>query len=205
MPRAHSLGASLPPPCPYPTMIPIISLSPSLLLTGPSAGCSSVRFSRRPTCPDASVAGSLPTPPVPRHRKSHSLGNKWVIMNGPPRASSGQRLGLEENGAPTLLGSHLLVGAPGVVPSWGCAPETGGAQWWGGGSTAQELLQASPLREGQGDSRQPGIVALFFPPTICLNKTTSPIHCALRARPLGCWLPRDSSEESQPQRVGDSF
>ncbi|XP_066223227.1 ras-specific guanine nucleotide-releasing factor RalGPS1 isoform X6 [Saccopteryx leptura] len=45
-------------------------------LAGPSAGSSSVRFSRRPTCPDASVAGSLPTPPVPRHRKSHSLGNK---------------------------------------------------------------------------------------------------------------------------------
>ncbi|XP_036185511.1 ras-specific guanine nucleotide-releasing factor RalGPS1 isoform X4 [Myotis myotis] len=45
-------------------------------LAGPSAGSSSTRFSRRPTCPDASVAGSLPTPPVPRHRKSHSLGNK---------------------------------------------------------------------------------------------------------------------------------
>uniref|UniRef100_A0A7N5JTQ9 Ras-specific guanine nucleotide-releasing factor RalGPS1 n=1 Tax=Ailuropoda melanoleuca TaxID=9646 RepID=A0A7N5JTQ9_AILME len=44
-------------------------------LAGPSAGSSSARFSRRPTCPDASVAGSLPTPPVPRHRKSHSLGN----------------------------------------------------------------------------------------------------------------------------------
>ncbi|XP_053418139.1 ras-specific guanine nucleotide-releasing factor RalGPS1 isoform X11 [Nycticebus coucang] len=44
-------------------------------LAGPSAGSSSMRFSRRPTCPDASVAGSLPTPPVPRHRKSHSLGN----------------------------------------------------------------------------------------------------------------------------------
>ncbi|XP_048199104.1 ras-specific guanine nucleotide-releasing factor RalGPS1 isoform X3 [Perognathus longimembris pacificus] len=44
-------------------------------LAGPSAGSSSARFRRRPTCPDASVAGSLPTPPVPRHRKSHSLGN----------------------------------------------------------------------------------------------------------------------------------
>uniref|UniRef100_A0A5G2R3P2 Ras-specific guanine nucleotide-releasing factor RalGPS1 n=1 Tax=Sus scrofa TaxID=9823 RepID=A0A5G2R3P2_PIG len=44
-------------------------------LAGPSTGSSSARFSRRPTCPDASVAGSLPTPPVPRHRKSHSLGN----------------------------------------------------------------------------------------------------------------------------------
>ncbi|XP_036042462.1 ras-specific guanine nucleotide-releasing factor RalGPS1 isoform X6 [Onychomys torridus] len=44
-------------------------------LTGPSAGSSSARFRRRPTCPDTSVAGSLPTPPVPRHRKSHSLGN----------------------------------------------------------------------------------------------------------------------------------
>ncbi|XP_060245953.1 ras-specific guanine nucleotide-releasing factor RalGPS1 isoform X4 [Meriones unguiculatus] len=45
-------------------------------LAGPSAGSSSTRFRRRPTCPDASMAGSLPTPPVPRHRKSHSLGNK---------------------------------------------------------------------------------------------------------------------------------
>ncbi|XP_054376634.2 ras-specific guanine nucleotide-releasing factor RalGPS1 isoform X10 [Pongo abelii] len=44
-------------------------------LAGPSAGSGSARFSRRPTCPDTSVAGSLPTPPVPRHRKSHSLGN----------------------------------------------------------------------------------------------------------------------------------
>ncbi|XP_058528733.1 ras-specific guanine nucleotide-releasing factor RalGPS1 isoform X2 [Ochotona princeps] len=49
-------------------------------LTGPSAGCSSVRFSRRPTCPDTSVAGSLPTPPVPRHRKSHSLGNNMMCQ-----------------------------------------------------------------------------------------------------------------------------
>ncbi|XP_049566695.1 ras-specific guanine nucleotide-releasing factor RalGPS1 isoform X13 [Orcinus orca] len=45
-------------------------------LAAPAGGSSSARFSRRPTCPDASVAGSLPTPPVPRHRKSHSLGNK---------------------------------------------------------------------------------------------------------------------------------
>nr|XP_030714490.1 ras-specific guanine nucleotide-releasing factor RalGPS1 isoform X5 [Globicephala melas] len=44
-------------------------------LAAPASGSSSARFSRRPTCPDASVAGSLPTPPVPRHRKSHSLGN----------------------------------------------------------------------------------------------------------------------------------
>ncbi|XP_063491891.1 ras-specific guanine nucleotide-releasing factor RalGPS1 isoform X17 [Symphalangus syndactylus] len=44
-------------------------------LAGPSACAGSARFSRRPTCPDTSVAGSLPTPPVPRHRKSHSLGN----------------------------------------------------------------------------------------------------------------------------------
>ncbi|XP_059781636.1 ras-specific guanine nucleotide-releasing factor RalGPS1 isoform X15 [Balaenoptera ricei] len=47
-------------------------------LAAPTGGSSSARFSRRPTCPDASVTGSLPTPPVPRHRKSHSLGNKWV-------------------------------------------------------------------------------------------------------------------------------
>ncbi|XP_039085416.1 ras-specific guanine nucleotide-releasing factor RalGPS1 isoform X3 [Hyaena hyaena] len=49
-------------------------------LAGPSTGASSARFSRRPTCPDASVAGSLPTPPVPRHRKSHSLGNNMMCQ-----------------------------------------------------------------------------------------------------------------------------
>ncbi|XP_069438458.1 ras-specific guanine nucleotide-releasing factor RalGPS1 isoform X1 [Ovis canadensis] len=49
-------------------------------LAGPSSGSSSARFSRRPTCPDASVAGSLPTPPVPRHRKSHSLGNNMMCQ-----------------------------------------------------------------------------------------------------------------------------
>ncbi|XP_077001306.1 ras-specific guanine nucleotide-releasing factor RalGPS1 isoform X1 [Tamandua tetradactyla] len=49
-------------------------------LAGPSAGSSSARFGRRPTCPDASVAGSLPTPPVPRHRKSHSLGNNMMCQ-----------------------------------------------------------------------------------------------------------------------------
>nr|KAF6434319.1 Ral GEF with PH domain and SH3 binding motif 1 [Molossus molossus] len=49
-------------------------------LAGPSAGPSSARSSRRPTCPDASVAGSLPTPPVPRHRKSHSLGNNMMCQ-----------------------------------------------------------------------------------------------------------------------------
>ncbi|XP_036892859.1 ras-specific guanine nucleotide-releasing factor RalGPS1 isoform X1 [Sturnira hondurensis] len=49
-------------------------------LAGSSASSSSARFSRRPTCPDASVAGSLPTPPVPRHRKSHSLGNNMMCQ-----------------------------------------------------------------------------------------------------------------------------
>ncbi|XP_027723643.1 ras-specific guanine nucleotide-releasing factor RalGPS1 isoform X5 [Vombatus ursinus] len=56
------------------------SCSPRLVsskedLAGPSAVSGAMRFSRRPTCPDTSIAASLPTPPVPRHRKSHSLGN----------------------------------------------------------------------------------------------------------------------------------
>uniref|UniRef100_A0A663MUK7 Ras-specific guanine nucleotide-releasing factor RalGPS1 n=1 Tax=Athene cunicularia TaxID=194338 RepID=A0A663MUK7_ATHCN len=55
-------------------------------LAGPSDVSAIMKFSRRPTCPDASVAASLPTPPVPRHRKSHSLGNKWVL--GLSRAGS---------------------------------------------------------------------------------------------------------------------
>uniref|UniRef100_A0A8D1UFL4 Ral GEF with PH domain and SH3 binding motif 1 n=1 Tax=Sus scrofa TaxID=9823 RepID=A0A8D1UFL4_PIG len=76
----------------YPWLMELLSLriepgssSPRLVsskedLAGPSAGSSSARFSRRPTCPDASVAGSLPTPPVPRHRKSHSLGNNMMCQ-----------------------------------------------------------------------------------------------------------------------------
>ncbi|NXL56525.1 RGPS1 factor, partial [Chordeiles acutipennis] len=49
-------------------------------LAGPSDLSAVLKFSRRPTCPDASVAASLPTPPVPRHRKSHSLGNNMMCQ-----------------------------------------------------------------------------------------------------------------------------
>ncbi|XP_029470099.1 ras-specific guanine nucleotide-releasing factor RalGPS1 isoform X5 [Rhinatrema bivittatum] len=49
-------------------------------LAGPSEVSTTVRFSRRPTCPDASMAASLPTPPVSRHRKSHSLGNNVMCQ-----------------------------------------------------------------------------------------------------------------------------
>ncbi|XP_053328459.1 ras-specific guanine nucleotide-releasing factor RalGPS1 isoform X2 [Spea bombifrons] len=49
-------------------------------LAGPSEVTTTMRFSRRPTCPDASVATSLPTPPVSRHRKSHSLGNNIMCQ-----------------------------------------------------------------------------------------------------------------------------
>lgn len=64
---------------PHPPIItPVVALS--ALFAGPSAGSGSARFSRRPTCPDTSVAGSLPTPPVPRHRKSHSLGNNMMCQ-----------------------------------------------------------------------------------------------------------------------------
>ncbi|XP_043914071.1 ras-specific guanine nucleotide-releasing factor RalGPS1 [Protopterus annectens] len=49
-------------------------------LAGPSEVSATVRYSRRPTCPDASVAASLPTPPVARHRKSHSLGNNVLCQ-----------------------------------------------------------------------------------------------------------------------------
>ncbi|KAK1155550.1 ras-specific guanine nucleotide-releasing factor RalGPS1 isoform X2 [Acipenser oxyrinchus oxyrinchus] len=49
-------------------------------LAGPSEVSASVRYRRRPTCPDASVAASLPTPPVARHRKSHSLGNNVMCQ-----------------------------------------------------------------------------------------------------------------------------
>ncbi|KAM9271095.1 ras-specific guanine nucleotide-releasing factor RalGPS1 isoform 3-T3 [Morus bassanus] len=49
-------------------------------LAGPSDLSAIMKFSRRPTCPDASVAASLPTPPVPRHRKSHSLGSNMMCQ-----------------------------------------------------------------------------------------------------------------------------
>ncbi|NWX85444.1 RGPS1 factor, partial [Nothoprocta pentlandii] len=49
-------------------------------LTGPSEVSVITKFSRRPTCPDASMAAGLPTPPVPRHRKSHSLGNNMMCQ-----------------------------------------------------------------------------------------------------------------------------
>uniref|UniRef100_A0A7M4EYJ7 Ral GEF with PH domain and SH3 binding motif 1 n=1 Tax=Crocodylus porosus TaxID=8502 RepID=A0A7M4EYJ7_CROPO len=49
-------------------------------LAGPLEVSATMRFNRRPTCPDASVAASLPTPPVPRHRKSHSLGNNMMCQ-----------------------------------------------------------------------------------------------------------------------------
>ncbi|XP_035759016.1 ras-specific guanine nucleotide-releasing factor RalGPS1 isoform X6 [Egretta garzetta] len=49
-------------------------------LAGPSDVSAILKFSRRPTCPDASVAATLPTPPVPRHRKSHSLGNNMMCQ-----------------------------------------------------------------------------------------------------------------------------
>ncbi|XP_048840755.1 ras-specific guanine nucleotide-releasing factor RalGPS1 isoform X1 [Brienomyrus brachyistius] len=49
-------------------------------LAGPSEVAASVRFSRRPTCPDTSVGAHMPTPPPSRHRKSHSLGNNMMCQ-----------------------------------------------------------------------------------------------------------------------------
>uniref|UniRef100_A0A3B4YJM9 Ral GEF with PH domain and SH3 binding motif 1 n=1 Tax=Seriola lalandi dorsalis TaxID=1841481 RepID=A0A3B4YJM9_SERLL len=45
-------------------------------LAGLSEVSASMRYNRRPTCPDASVGVHIPTPPPSHHRKSHSLGNK---------------------------------------------------------------------------------------------------------------------------------
>ncbi len=47
---------------------------------GPSELSLSVRYNRRPTCPDATVGVHIPTPPPSRHRKSHSLGNASVLF-----------------------------------------------------------------------------------------------------------------------------
>ncbi|XP_051949744.1 ras-specific guanine nucleotide-releasing factor RalGPS1 [Xyrauchen texanus] len=49
---------------------------------GPSEVSASVRYNRRPTCPDTSVVAHLPTPPPARHRKSHSLGNNMMCQFG---------------------------------------------------------------------------------------------------------------------------
>ncbi|XP_026117456.1 ras-specific guanine nucleotide-releasing factor RalGPS1 [Carassius auratus] len=51
-------------------------------LGGPSEESVSVRYNRRPTCPDTSVVAHLPTPPPARHRKSHSLGNNMMCQYG---------------------------------------------------------------------------------------------------------------------------
>lgn len=42
----------------------------------------SLRYKRRPTCPDASVGIHMPTPPPSHHRKSHSLGNNMMYQYG---------------------------------------------------------------------------------------------------------------------------
>uniref|UniRef100_A0A669CSQ4 Ral GEF with PH domain and SH3 binding motif 1 n=1 Tax=Oreochromis niloticus TaxID=8128 RepID=A0A669CSQ4_ORENI len=42
----------------------------------------SLRYNRRPTCPDASVGVHIPTPPPSHHRKSHSLGNNVMCQYG---------------------------------------------------------------------------------------------------------------------------
>ncbi|XP_065593382.1 ras-specific guanine nucleotide-releasing factor RalGPS1 isoform X3 [Cyrtonyx montezumae] len=49
-------------------------------LTGTAEVSAIMKFSRRPTCPDTSVTASLSTPPIPRHRKSHSLGNNMMCQ-----------------------------------------------------------------------------------------------------------------------------
>uniref|UniRef100_A0A8D3BKY6 Ras-specific guanine nucleotide-releasing factor RalGPS1 n=1 Tax=Scophthalmus maximus TaxID=52904 RepID=A0A8D3BKY6_SCOMX len=49
---------------------------------GLSEVSTSLRYNRRPTCPDASVGVRIPTPPSSHHRKSHSLGNSMMCQYG---------------------------------------------------------------------------------------------------------------------------
>ncbi|XP_072287186.1 ras-specific guanine nucleotide-releasing factor RalGPS1 isoform X4 [Pyxicephalus adspersus] len=49
-------------------------------IAGPSEITGHMRYNRRPTCPDASMATNMPTPPVSRHRKSRSLGNNVMCQ-----------------------------------------------------------------------------------------------------------------------------
>uniref|UniRef100_A0A8D3A6N9 Ras-specific guanine nucleotide-releasing factor RalGPS1 n=1 Tax=Scophthalmus maximus TaxID=52904 RepID=A0A8D3A6N9_SCOMX len=51
-------------------------------LAGLSEVSTSLRYNRRPTCPDASVGVRIPTPPSSHHRKSHSLGNSMMCQYG---------------------------------------------------------------------------------------------------------------------------
>ncbi|KAG9354588.1 hypothetical protein JZ751_001301 [Albula glossodonta] len=60
--------------------LPIDGLDHYLMLPCPSEVAASVRYNRRPTCPDTSVGAHLPTPPPSRHRKSHSLGNNMMCQ-----------------------------------------------------------------------------------------------------------------------------
>ncbi|XP_041339766.1 ras-specific guanine nucleotide-releasing factor RalGPS1 isoform X2 [Pyrgilauda ruficollis] len=87
-------------------------------LAGPSDISAIMKFSRRPTCPDASVAASLPTPPVPRHRKSHSLGNNMMCQLSVVESKSAT--------FPTERPRHLLDDSvlEGHSPARGHAPST---------------------------------------------------------------------------------
>uniref|UniRef100_A0A3Q3JLH5 Ras-GEF domain-containing protein n=1 Tax=Monopterus albus TaxID=43700 RepID=A0A3Q3JLH5_MONAL len=51
-------------------------------LAGLSEVSASMRYNRRPTCPDASVGVRIPTPPPSHHRKSYSLGNNMMCQYG---------------------------------------------------------------------------------------------------------------------------
>ncbi|KAG7253412.1 hypothetical protein CRUP_002778, partial [Coryphaenoides rupestris] len=48
----------------------------------------SLRYSRRPTCPDTSVGIHVHTPPPSHHRKSHSLGNNMMCQYGMSESKS---------------------------------------------------------------------------------------------------------------------
>ncbi|CAL8386852.1 unnamed protein product [Boreogadus saida] len=58
-------------------------------LAGLSEVSASVRYSRRPTCPDTSVGvHDVHTPPPSHHRKSHSLGNNMMCQYGMSESKS---------------------------------------------------------------------------------------------------------------------
>ncbi|XP_034752154.1 ras-specific guanine nucleotide-releasing factor RalGPS1-like isoform X2 [Etheostoma cragini] len=57
-------------------------------LTGLSVISTSLRYNRRPTCPDASVGVHIATPPPSHHRKSHSLGNNMMCQYGMSQSRS---------------------------------------------------------------------------------------------------------------------
>ncbi|XP_042364818.1 ras-specific guanine nucleotide-releasing factor RalGPS1-like isoform X3 [Plectropomus leopardus] len=84
-------------------------------LAGLAEVSASVRYNRRPTCPDASVGVHIPTPPPSHHRKSHSLGNNSSAANSCYGCSEASGVTLE---GPLRRKTLLKEGRKPKLSSW---------------------------------------------------------------------------------------